>query len=142
MDTESKRERADSRLEALFAEALEGLAVSKQPITIDKGDGEVITVPPDLRARAAFIRCGQGIVDSQAKLHGLHESQPPPLGNVVFAQVIVLPKLTAAELAAEADSGSVIDVSPAAAVNALPEPGGSLTDGRTPDRGTHENHGA
>jgi hypothetical protein len=67
LDVEGKRQRAEGRLERLWDEALDGLEAAKQPITIDKGNGEVITVPPDLRARAGFIKCGQSIIDSPGK---------------------------------------------------------------------------
>jgi hypothetical protein len=94
LDPELKRQRAEGRLERLYNEAIEGLEASKEPVVLTKADGSVIEVR-DLRARAAFIRAGQGIVDSQAKLHGLYDQPAGPLfGDVVFHSVIMMPKLT------------------------------------------------
>jgi hypothetical protein len=97
----------------LFAEAMDGLEASKEPVVIQKGDGTPLEVPGDLGARAAFIRAGQGIVDSQVKLHGLLDGAAPLPSNTTFAQVIVLPKSPKAY--------RLIDAEPKV-VDALPEP--------------------
>jgi hypothetical protein len=127
LDVETRRRQALERCELLFREALDGLEAAKEPITLRKGDGSEVVVPGDLPARAAFVRAAPDVLSLYAELSGVMDSPPPTLNsNVVYSQVIVLPKSPAAY--------RFLDAEPKV-VEALPEPAGSLTDGRTPDRG-------
>jgi hypothetical protein len=100
---------------------MDGLEDSKKPVTLTRADGSVVEVR-DLRARAAFIRAGQGIVDSQAKLNGLYD-QPagPRLDVAVFECVIQMPKL--ADLEPRKSQLQVVDALPVSEqAKQLPEP--------------------
>ena len=119
IDVESRRRQALERCELLFREALAGLEDSKQPIVVNKGNG-TLEIPGDLRARAAFVRAARDVLSLDAELSGVYDDQAAPhFGEVVFQNVILMPKTTTVETRAK-----VVEVQP--------EPA-ALTDGGTPD---------
>jgi hypothetical protein len=92
-DTEAARRRALARSEELWSELSDCLRLAKQPTLIPRPDGTTLEVPLDLKTRSAVIRTGATIVDLDARLAGVYEIPTGPrLGEVVFANVILLPK--------------------------------------------------
>lgn len=71
------------RIELLWNESLDGLAVSKEPVTITKPDGTTLELPGDLRARAGFIREARSVLELQGAASGeLIKGQPNLIGGV------------------------------------------------------------
>ena len=63
---------------------------------------------------------------------GFNSLDAARFGEVVYANVIMMPKIPELEPPEEPTQPKVIDE--------RSEPAGSLSDGRTPDRGNHEDH--
>lgn len=93
------------RIEYLWTESLDGLELSKVPITLTKADGTITELPGDLRARAGFIREARSVLELQGAATGeLVRGQPNQVGQVV----IVVP---ATSTGAQAAEFQVIDIS-------------------------------
>jgi hypothetical protein len=124
VDAEASRKRALDRTEQLWGEVSECLRLAREPVTIVKPDGDTLEVPVDLRTRSSVIRPGKDVIDLDARPNGLYDPQAGPrFGEVVFANVICMPKTAELERAPGPPAPKVIDVQPTPA----------LTDGRTPD---------
>lgn len=94
------------RIEYLWNESLDGLELSKEPITLAKPDGSTIEMPGDLRARAGFIREARSILELQGAASGeLIKGQPNQIGQVI----IVVP---ARPPGGEAEEYPIIDIAP------------------------------
>ena len=94
------------RIEFLWAESLDGLELSKEPITLTKADGSTTELPGDLRARASFIREARSVLELQGAATGeLIKGQPNQIGQVL----IVVP---ARPPGGKAEEYQVIDISP------------------------------
>ncbi len=78
------REELLRRIEYLWLESLAGLESSKQPIRIEKPDGTVAELPPDTRARAAFIREARQSLKLQAMANGGLNVAPAGLITIVL----------------------------------------------------------
>ncbi len=73
------------RIEYLWAESLDGLELSKEPITLRKSDGSTVELPGVLRAPAGFIREARSILELQGAASGeLVRGQSNQIGQVVI----------------------------------------------------------
>lgn len=110
VDRETALAEALDRAELLFREALAGLEDTKRPIALTKPDGSEIELPGDLRSRAGFIRAARDVLDQLARLRGLFEPDPAPrFGEVVFQNVILMPKIPSLEPPEPTTAGQVIE---------------------------------
>jgi hypothetical protein len=57
------KEQLVARIEHLWTESVNGLEAAKQPIKVRRPDGAELELPGDLRARAAFLREGRGVLE-------------------------------------------------------------------------------
>jgi hypothetical protein len=81
-----------SRIEYLWQESLDGLAVSKRPIMMTRSNGSTVEVPGDLRARVGFIREAKSILELRGAATGELVKSPP---NQVGQVLIVCPAMPA-----------------------------------------------
>jgi hypothetical protein len=73
------------RIEFLWAESIDGLELSKEPITVRKPDGSSVDLPGDLRARVGFIREARSVLELQGAATGeLVKGQSNQIGQVVI----------------------------------------------------------
>jgi hypothetical protein len=73
------------RIEFLWAESIDGLELSKEPITLRKPDGSSIELPGDLRARVGFLREARSVLELQGAATGdLVRGQSNQIGQVVI----------------------------------------------------------
>jgi hypothetical protein len=119
-DDQEARKRALDRAERLWSEIAECLQLAREPAVIARPDGSTLEIPVDLKTRSAVVRAGRDVIDLDARLNGLYDPQAGPrLGEVVFQNVILLPKTADVERHTKV-------------VDAAAEPA-ALTDGGTPD---------
>jgi hypothetical protein len=73
------------RIEFLWTESLDGLEVSKEPITLIKPDGSTLELPGDLRSRVGFLREARSVLELQGAATGeLIKGQPTnPVGITI-----------------------------------------------------------
>jgi hypothetical protein len=81
-DTAGTKVRLLERIEFLWNESLDGLALSKEPITVKKPDGTSLELPGDLRARAGFIREARSVLELQGEVTGDFIKGQPFAGNI------------------------------------------------------------
>jgi hypothetical protein len=79
------------RVEQLWNEIEECMALAKEPITLRRPDGSTIELPCDVRARASVIREGRGVLDLLGQVTGEFRQGTEPQ-NVTLIKVISLPK--------------------------------------------------
>jgi hypothetical protein len=79
------------RVEQLWNEIEECMALAKEPITLRRPDGSTIELPCDVRARASVIREGRGVLDLLGHVTGEFRPGAEPQ-NVTLIKVIALPK--------------------------------------------------
>jgi hypothetical protein len=73
------------RIEFLWAESLDGLELSKEPITLRKPDGSSVELPGDLRARVGFLREARNLLELQGTASGdLIRGQANQIGQVLI----------------------------------------------------------
>jgi hypothetical protein len=104
------REQLIERIEYLWSESIDGIEASKESLTIHKPDGTCVEVPPDLRARAGFIREARSVLELQGEASG-HLIRGQPVSSQV---IIVVPAKISNEHGHASDSdeppGVAIDV--------------------------------
>jgi hypothetical protein len=94
------------RIEYLWNESLDGLELSKEPITLRKPDGSSVELPGDLRARVGFLREARSVLELQGAATGeLIKGQPSQVGQVIIVIPVRLP-------GGEAKEYPVIDIAP------------------------------
>lgn len=96
-----------NRIEMLWGEGLDGLAVSKQPISVIRADGSQFQIPRDLKARKGFL----------GELRELVRLQGEATGELVrgsveanFAIQIVMPTMTSVPSESGPHDPAIIDI--------------------------------
>lgn len=96
-----------NRIEMLWGEGLDGLAVSKQPISVIRADGSQFQIPGDLKARKGFL----------GELRELVRLQGEATGELVrgsveanFAIQIVMPTMTSVPSESGPHDPPIIDI--------------------------------
>lgn len=96
-----------NRIEMLWGEGLDGLAVSKQPISVIRADGSQFQIPGDLKARKGFL----------GELRELVRLQGEATGELVrgsveanFAIQIVMPTMTSVPSESGPHDPAIIDI--------------------------------
>jgi hypothetical protein len=90
------------RIELLWSESIEGLEASKAEIKVHGRDGSEMTIPGDLRARAAFLREGRGILELAGAATGAWGGPGGgPPAEINLALIVGIPRGSAGENAPE-----------------------------------------